>query len=92
MLGESVLFVLGFLKAIWYIRIHIGLPTGLKHPEIMNMLGTGLPHKQIEKLKAQIDPEIFPRAFRLLFNNTYHENDAEVVEHVLHLFAIFFPL
>ena len=41
---------LDFQSYSLYWSPHIRVPTGLKHPEVMEMLGFGLSHKRIEIL------------------------------------------
>ena len=50
---------LGILKVIWYIQIINNGSQGSPNSEIMDMLGCGLSHNEIEKLLDQNGAEYF---------------------------------
>ena len=65
---EMFLNVSHIFKAVLYIQIHNqGFPES-KHPEIIEMLGFGVPGSKIEKLCDKNGPEWYYRAFKLMIS------------------------
>ena len=76
-----------------YSHPQIKVPTGPKNPEIMEMLGFGFSHKQIEKIYMfKMEQNNSTELSGYLFNNMSHKTRPKNAKQSLNFVASFSPL